>query len=197
MANSSLDSEKALKIARKIESIDCEEISKIFKKIINKGIKTDLLDMRIPRNDSKKVINMKINDFIDQFVYYRNLRGYTLKEVGQVIGVSEKYYNKYERRVHKLTDKDKIYKIAKFLKIEEKLLIPEEDEECKIDKKELKKYLVDNKITNSELSRLTGISRRSIVDWFNTKTEISNESGKKIKTFILKFEENKKNSRVG
>ena len=58
-----------------------------------------------------------------QFIYYRNLRGYTLDEVGQAIGVSGKYYWKYENRVHKLTNIDKIQKIAEFLGIQEKLLI--------------------------------------------------------------------------
>ncbi len=35
------------------------------------------------------------------------------------------------------------------------------------------------------------MSRRSIVDWFNKETKISDESYKKINDFILNFEKNK------
>lgn len=90
MANDLPDCGKALQIAEKVQMIDSEEISKIF----------------------KNIEDVEINDFIDQFIYYRNLRGYTLDEVGQAIGVSGKYYWKYENRVHKLTNIDRIQKIA-------------------------------------------------------------------------------------
>lgn len=175
----------------KRQIVNCEEVSKILKKITSKGIKVDLLNIKIPKVNQKNIENIKINDFIDQFIYYRNLRGYTLEQVGQVIGVSGKYYNKYERRVHKLNDLEKIYKIANFLKIEEELLIPKE-RTTKINKNKLKEFLSENKISNSEFSRVSGISRRSIVDWFNTETEISEESSRKIKACILKLEKDKK-----
>lgn len=125
MANYSPQYEKALKVAEKIEMIDSEEISKIFKKVIEKGIKLNPVIINVPRDiiRSKLVKDMQINDFIDQFIYYRNLRGYTLDEVGQAIGISGKYYWKYESRVHKLTNVDKIHKIAEFLEIKEELLI--------------------------------------------------------------------------
>lgn len=125
MANCSPDCEKALQIAEKVKMIESEEISKIFKKIIGKGIQTEQIIINVPKDivKSKLIKNIEINDFIDQFIYYRNLRGYTLDEVGQVIGVSGKYYWKYENRVHKLTNIDKIQKIAEFLGIQEKLLI--------------------------------------------------------------------------
>lgn len=103
--------------------IDSEEISKIFKKLIKKGIQTETIDLKIPKDIFKNIEDIEINDFIDQFIYYRNLRGYTLDEVGQAIGVSGKYYWKYENRVHKLTNIDRIQKIVEFLGIQEKLLI--------------------------------------------------------------------------
>ena len=55
---------------------------------------------------------MKTKDYIDQFIYYRKLRGYTQKQVGQVIGISGKSYSKYEKRIHKFKDKEKIEKIV-------------------------------------------------------------------------------------
>ncbi len=125
MANYSPQYEKALQIAEKIEMIDSEEISKIFKKIIEKGIRLNPIVIDVLRDivRSRLVKDMEINDFIDQFIYYRNLRGYTLDEVGQAIGVSGKYYWKYENRVHKLTNVERIQKIAEFLEIREELLI--------------------------------------------------------------------------
>lgn len=125
MANYSPQYEKALKVAEKIEMIDSEEISKIFKKIISKGIIVNPRVINVPRDmvRSRLVKDMQINDFIDKFIYYRNLRGYTLDEVGQAIGVSGKYYWKYENRVHKLRDVNRINKITEFLEIKEELLI--------------------------------------------------------------------------
>lgn len=125
MANYSPYYEKALQIAEKVQMIDSEEISKIFKNLIKRGLVKTKLEIKVPKEMAKSKIidNMEIKDFIDQFIYYRNLRGYTLDEVGQAIDVSGKYYWKYENRVHKLTDIDRINKIANFLEIQEKLLI--------------------------------------------------------------------------
>lgn len=125
MANYSPKYEKTLQIAERIEMIDSEEISKIFKKIIGKGIRLNPIVINVPRDivRSRLIKGIKINDFIDQFIYYRNLRDYTLDEVGQAIAVSGRYYWKYENRVHKLTNINRIQKIAEFLEIKEELLI--------------------------------------------------------------------------
>lgn len=125
MTNYSAYYEKALQIAEKVQMIDSEEISKIFRNLIKRGVVKTKIEIKVPKEmaKSKTIKNMEIKDFIDQFIYYRNLRGYTLDEVGQAIGVSGKYYWKYENRVHKLTDIDRINKIAIFLEIQEKLLI--------------------------------------------------------------------------
>lgn len=125
MANYSPNCEKTLQIGKKSQMIDSEEISKIFKKLIKKSIYTQPTIINVPKDvvRSRLIKRIEINDFIDQFIYYRNLRGYTLDEVGQAIGVSGKYYWKYENRVHKLTNIDRIQKIAEFLGIQEKLLI--------------------------------------------------------------------------
>lgn len=58
-------------------------------------------------------------DFIEQMIYYRKLRGYTQKQVGQAIKVTEDTYRDYEKRNIDLKDIDKIKKIIKFLKFEE------------------------------------------------------------------------------
>lgn len=197
MTNKLLDSEKALKLATKVNFIDSEDVSRAFKKIKQKHIQTENIDIKIPRNINRLQIidNIKINDFIDQFIYYRNLKGYTLDEVGQVIGISGKQYWKYEHRIHKLTNIQKIKKIAEFLEIDEELLLVPK-EKLNLNKKELKEYLIENKITNTEFSKQIGISRRSVVDWFNTETEISEKSYKKIRAFLLKLENAKIINRV-
>lgn len=125
MTNCSPQYKKALQIAENVQMMDSEEISKIFKKLIERGFVKQKIEIKVPKEitKTKMIKNMEINDFIDQFIYYRNLRGYTLDEVGQAIGISGKYYWKYEKRVHKLTNIDRINGIAEFLGIQDKLLI--------------------------------------------------------------------------
>ena len=178
---------KALKIAEHIQCIDGEEVSKVFKKIKRKGIFKQPIEMHVGKNKVINVTQMKIRDYIDQFIYYRKLRGYTQEQVGQVIGISGKTYSKYEKRIYKFKEKEKIETIANFLGINEELkMLPIND---KIDKEELKKLLIENDITNTEFSNQIGVSRRSIVDWFNKDVEISEDSWRKIKKFMAKFKE--------
>lgn len=54
----------------------------------------------------------------------------------------------------------------------------------------LQEYINLNTHIN-KFSKKIGVSRRSIVDWFNKETKISDESYKKINDFILNFEKNK------
>ena len=185
MANYSPMDEKALQIAKKVQVIDSKEVSKLFKKIKEKGILKESIEINLEKHRYK----IKIKDYIDQFIFYRKLRGYTQEQVGQVIGISGKGYSKYERRIHKLRDNNKINAIAKFLEIDEELKMLPIDE--KIDKQQLRNFLIKNDITNTELAEQIGKSRRSIVDWFNKNVEISENSWTKIKEFIQKIEENR------
>lgn len=181
---------KALKIAEHIQCIDGEEVSKVFQKIKRKGIFKQPIEMHVGKNKVINVPQMKIRDYIDQFTYYRKLRGYTQKQVGQVIGISGKCYSKYEKRIYKLKDKEKIDAIAYFLGIDEELKVSPVND--KVNKQELKKFLIANHITNTEFSNQIGVSRRSVVDWFNKDVDISEDSWIKIKEFITKLEENAK-----
>ena len=91
--------------------------------------------------------------------------------------------------MYEFKDKNKIDAIAKFLEIDEELkMLPIY---TKIDKQQLRNFLIKNNISNTEFSKKIGVSRRSIVDWFNKETKISDESYKKINDFILNFEKNK------
>lgn len=187
---------EALKIVGKSKVVDSEVVSQMFQKIKGNGIMNEPIEMQLNKfnidmqkfgnRDYKEPDDCK--DYIDQFIYYRKLRGYTQEQVGQVIGMSGKSYYKYEKRIHKFKDKEKIEAIARLLGIE-KLKMP--SYKNKIDNQQLKKYLRDNNITNTEFSKLIGVSRRSIVDWFNKDVEISEDNCIKIKEFIKTFEENK------
>ena len=99
MANYSPISEKSQYLADKACLVDSESISKLFTDIKKKDMLID-------------PIEINTNDYIDQFIYYRILQGYTQEQVGQVIGISGKSYWKYEKRVHELKDINKIKKIA-------------------------------------------------------------------------------------
>lgn len=103
--------------------VDSKEISKLFKKFKERGILKEPIEINLEKYRTKiKIKNYKnCKDYIDQFIYYRKLRGYTQEQVGQVIGISEKGYSKYESRMYEFKDKNKIYAIAKFLEIDEEL----------------------------------------------------------------------------
>ena len=121
---------EALKIVGKGKVIDSEVVSQMFQKIKGNGIMNEPIEMQLNKfnidmqkfgnRDYKEPDDCK--DYIDQFIYYRKLRGYTQEQVGQVIGMSGKSYYKYEKRIHKFKDKEKIEAIARFLGIE-KLVI--------------------------------------------------------------------------
>ncbi len=123
MTNYSPINEKALQIAEKSQMVDSKEISKLFKKFKERGILKEPIEINLEKYRTKiKIKNYKnCKDYIDQFIYYRKLRGYTQEQVGQVIGISEKGYSKYESRMYEFKDKNKIYAIAKFLEIDEEL----------------------------------------------------------------------------
>ena len=61
----------------------------------------------------------------------------------------------------------------------------------KIDKQQLRNFLIKNDIANTELAEQIGVSRRSIVDWLNKDVEISENSWTKIKEFMRNFEKNR------
>jgi DNA-binding XRE family transcriptional regulator len=177
---------ETLKIVEHSRMVDGNEVSKLFRKFKKKGILEQAIEMHMTEYKVYSVPQMEINDYIDQFIYYRKLRGYTQEQVGQVIGISGKQYYKYEKRMHQFKDQEKIKAIANFLEIEEELkMLPSNHQ---VDNQQLKNFLIENDITNTEFSKQIGISRRSIVDWFNKNVEISEDSWTKIKEFMRNLE---------
>ena len=188
----------AVKLLKDIENIDTRNLTKVFTDLKDKGLLKEPLKLEL-KNYSSYNLNSNFKDYIDQFIYYRKINGYTQEEVGQVLGMSGKEYYKIEKRIRKLTNIDEIKKVARFLNINNselrinlnKLKNTKNRKDLSYNIK-LKKYLVKNNISNSELSRRIGISRRSIIDWFNKGSVISDESVSKIEKFINQLERSKK-----
>ena len=187
----------AVKLLKDIENIDTRNLTKVFTDLKDKGLLKEPLKLEL-KNYSSYNLNSNFKDYIDQFIYYRKINGYTQEEVGQVLGMSGKEYYKIEKRIRKLTNIDEIKKVARFLNINNselrinlnKLKNTKNRKDLSYNIK-LKKYLIKNNISNSELSRRIGISRRSIIDWFNKGSVISDESVNKIEKFINQFERSK------
>ena len=110
-----------LKIVEHSRMVDSKEVSELFIKFKKMGILNRTIEIHMNEYKVYSVPQMEINDYIDQFIYYRKLRGYTQEQVGQVIGISGKQYYKYEKRMHQFKDQEKIKAIAKFLEIKEEL----------------------------------------------------------------------------
>ena len=188
----------AVKLLKDIENIDTRNLTKVFTDLKDKGLLKEPLKLEL-KNYSSYNLNSNFKDYIDQFIYYRKINGYTQEEVGQVLGMSGKEYYKIEKRIRKLTDIDEIKKVARFLNINNsELRINLNELKNTKNRKDLsyniklKEYLIKNNISNSELSRRIGISRRSIIDWFNKGSVISDESVSKIEEFINQLERSKK-----
>ena len=197
MTNSQNSDVSAVKLLKDIENIDTRNLTKVFTDLKDKGLLKEPLKLEL-KNYSSYNLNSNFKDYIDQFIYYRKINGYTQEEVGQVLGMSGKEYYKIEKRIRKLTDIDEIKKVARFLNINNsELRINLNELKNTKNRKDLsyniklKKYLIKNNISNSELSRRIGISRRSIIDWFNKGSVISDESVNKIEKFINQFERSK------
>lgn len=186
-----------VRLLRGIENIDTGNLTNVFTDIKEKGILNEPLKLELKTYSSYN-LNSNFKDYIDQFIYYRKINGYTQEEVGQVLGMTGKEYYKIEKRIRKLTNIDEIKKVASFLNINNSELMINLNElkntkSCKdlSYNIKLKEYLIKNNISNSELSRRIGISRRSIIDWFNKGSVISNESVSKVEKFINQFERSK------
>ena len=185
---------KVQEIRKNKELLDRDMVTGFFRQIKNNKIITNPIKLKIDRCPNIMQEQEK-KDFIEQMIYYRKLRGYTQKQVGQAIKVTEDTYRDYEKRNIDLKDIDKIKKIIKFLKFEEE---PQFSEYVKFlmsnPEKKLQKYLNRNKISKNRFSRISSVNRRTMIDWFNGNKSISEESYKKIKKAIIKIENDKSNN---
>lgn len=171
--------------------LDRQAVAKLFSKIkenekIDENVKLKV--DRVPRDIQK--INAK--DFSEQMLYYRSKCGYSQRQVGQAVGISEDMYRRYELKEYEITNINLINKIVEFLKFEEQPKISEyamflSSNPVKI----LDNFLKGNGLSKRKFSELSGISRRAMLDWYNGKKTISKDSYYRIKTFMKEFENEK------
>lgn len=69
-----------MRLLKDIESIDTRNLTRVFEDIKDKGILKDSLKLEL-KNYSSYNSNFNFKDYIDQFIYYRKMNGYTQEEV--------------------------------------------------------------------------------------------------------------------
>lgn len=103
--------------------LDCTQVSKIFKKIKDKGI----LNKKMHYNDyiepSKELLYSK--DFIDVIKYYRLLKRKTKSEIAIKVGIDDETYRGYEIKKNEIQDWKIAEKIIKVLEIENEVKLPD------------------------------------------------------------------------
>ena len=80
-----------VRLLRGIENIDTGNLTNVFTDIKEKGILNEPLKLELKTYSSYN-LNSNFKDYIDQFIYYRKINGYTQEEVGQVLGMTGKEY---------------------------------------------------------------------------------------------------------
>ena len=181
----------ALNTAKKSIDVDAQALANLVSKMkennkINENVKIKV--DRIPNN----VLKPEFKDFADQMIYFRKKLGYTQKQVGKAIGVSEDTYRRYELREIEVIDINKINKIMKVLKFTEKPKVSEYVQFLMSSpEKMLIKFLKESGISRSEFARKAGFHRKAIFQWVNKERTISEESYNKIKKFMKEYEEEK------
>ena len=171
--------------------LDRQAVAKLFSKMkendkINKSVKVKV--DRVPRD----IPRPEFKDFAEQMVYFRKRLGYSQKQAGHAIGVSEDTYRRYELREVEIIDLKKINKIVKALEFTEKPIVSEYVEFLMSKpEKMLVKFFKESGISKNEFARRIGFNRRSILEWINKEKSISKESYYRIKKFMKEFEEEK------
>ena len=181
----------ALNSAEKMIQVNGQALANLFSKMkqnenINENI--ELKVDRVPTNISKS----EFKDFADQMIYFRKKLGYTQKQAGKAIGVTEDTYRRYELREVEVIDLKKINKIVKALEFTEKPKVSEYVEFLMSSpEKMLVKFFAESGISKNEFAKRAGFNRRSILEWINKEKSISEESYYKIKKFMKEFNEEK------
>ena len=177
--------------ARKWFSLNGQALANLFSKMkqnenINENIelKVDRVPMDIPKPEFK--------DFAEQMIYFRKRLGYSQKQAGKAIGVSEDTYRRYELKEVEIIDLKKIDKIVNALEFTEKTKVSEYVEFLMSNpEKMLVKFFAESGISKNEFAKRAGFNRRSILEWINKEKSISEESYYKIKKFMKEFNEEK------
>ena len=171
----------ALNSAEKMIQVNGQALANLFSKIKKNEKINDDIEIKVDR-EPKDIPRPELNDFAEQMVYFRKRLGYTQKQAGKAIGVSEDTYRRYELKEIEIIDLKKIDKIVKALEFTEKPKVSEYVEFLMSHPdKMLVKFFEESGMSKNAFAREAGFNRRSI----------SEESYYKIKRFMEKYEEEK------
>lgn len=182
---------KALNSAEKMMSVNGQALANLFSKIKKNEKINDDIEIKVDR-EPKDIPKSELKDFAEQMVYFRKRLGYTQKQAGKAIGVSEDTYRRYELKEVEIIDLKKIDKIVKVLEFTEKPKVSEYVEFLMSNpEKMLVKFFEESGMSKNAFAREAGFNRRSILEWINKEKSISEESYYKIKQFMEKYREEK------
>lgn len=162
-----------------VVKLDARNVSKIFKKIKEKGILANSINAKAKRMPPIELLES--NDFIDKIKYYRLLNGWNRFELSRNADICQRSYDRYEKKELEIQDWRMAEKLLIALKIEDKVEMPPQF-------KIKKKYPMD-KILNiikqygkREFSRRTGIAETTINTWFckGAPNQLANTMYKKM-----------------
>ena len=178
-------------IAERRMYIDTEALANLFSKIKENENIDENLELIVDR-EPKNIPKPELIDFADQMVYFRKRKGYTQRQVGKKIGVSEDTYRRYELREVEIIDLKKIDRIVKALDFTEKPKVSEYVEFLMSNpEKMLVKFFAESGISKNAFAKRAGFNRKSILEWINKEKSISEESYYKIKKFMQEYEKEK------
>lgn len=163
MTNNYENTQKLSKIAEKSKFIESEIISKIFKKVKNRGILTDSVKINVDTTKEKreeatnKAKAKKTISFGEQIYLHRIMKGYSQAKVGRYLGISECLVGQYELGRQQIKDCTRIEKIIKLLEIEEPNLSEYQKFLMNAPNARIVKYMKKNNISFHKLGKMTGI----------------------------------------
>lgn len=193
MTNYYKDNNEALKVARNSTFIDSRIISRIFKHIKNKGILAETI--KINMDPLKEIKQKPKKDFIDQITLYRDLRGYTKKQLAEELGISPQKMSNYEMRRVEMKNPKIIQGIINILNIENPNLTKYQRFLLENPNEKIKDYILENNEDLREISKILSIEPKTIMNWIlNDDVIISEESYNKMKRNYNKiFHQGKQN----
>ena len=193
MTNYYKDNNEALKVARNSTFIDSRIISRIFKHIKNKGILAETI--KINMDPLKEIKQKPKKDFIDQITLYRDLRGYTKKQLAEELGISPQKMSNYEMRRVEMKNPKIIQGIINILNIENPNLKKYQRFLLENPNEKIKDYILENNEDLREISKILSIEPKTIMNWIlHDDVIISEESYNKMKRNYNKiFHQGKQN----
>ena len=172
--------------SKELIELDCDIVSKIFKKIKQKGIFQEEIKYDI---DDSLVEIQKLsysNDFMDLVKMHRLKKGLSMRYVATNIGKDEETYRKYEMKNFEIQDYTIAENIIKTLNLQDILELPAY---FKIMKKYSKENIIEiiNQVGKKTFSKETSIPVSTIGYWRqkNSCKKLSTNAYKRMVDFFI------------